>query len=228
MKRKITAIICTISMLCALFLPVSGSETTTNPTRTADVFDTLDILKHIIKMIEPLPLETHDVNQNGEVEILDALEMLKGMVKMRKPVEMPREKIMLPSCPGCGDERFYYKTSIEENFRDDFITVVLTHCASIKDNRDWTAADFPGIGEIKVEYTKIPDEIWALFQAGRGNETMINWAQYRRIFIIRFDKPSKKNVLKAVEQLIQREDICYIGVGISSKDSPLDIVEDNS
>ena len=194
MKRKITATLCTISMLCTLFLPVSGSETTTNPTRAASVFDTLDILKHIIKMIEPLPLETHDVNQNGEVEILDALEMLKGMVKMRKPVEMPKEEIFLTPCPGCGDVRSYRPLSIDEYSPVNGIFVVLTHCVITKDNRDWTVEDFPDIDTVKVKN----------YNVNNG----------RRILHIELENHSKENVIKVIEQLIQREDIRFINADI--------------
>jgi hypothetical protein len=63
--------------------------TKTPPTRNADIFDVLDILKSIVGMIPPLPLEIYDFDNNGKVDIFDALEVLKGLTGIIERVTLP-------------------------------------------------------------------------------------------------------------------------------------------
>ncbi|MCL1903927.1 MAG: hypothetical protein FWF94_05880, partial [Oscillospiraceae bacterium] len=204
--KKLLSLLLTAAMLCALTLPATFATATTPAdnaqTRNADIFDFIDILEDCVGMVELTPVEVYDHNKNGVVDIFDGIIVLEGIIGLGDCVIMPKEKIMLSPCPGCGDERSYFPISIDDDFLDDTIFVVLTHCISIRDNRDWTVEDFKNIGAVVVEDNfRASNENWELFQAGRGNETMINWNQFRRLLTIKLDKHSKENVLWALEQL---------------------------
>ena len=89
--KKITALICTISIFCTLLIPVGGNTTAPPETREADIFDALEVLRDIVGLTtEPLCVEIYDVNENGEIEIFDALEILKSIVGLRE------EKVIMP------------------------------------------------------------------------------------------------------------------------------------
>jgi hypothetical protein len=86
--KKLLSILLAGAILCTLFVPVSGTADP-SPTRDADIFDALDVLKHVVGMVELSPIEKYDHNEDGVINIFDALEVLKGIVGMRAAVQMP-------------------------------------------------------------------------------------------------------------------------------------------
>jgi len=116
-------------------------------------------------------------------------------------------------CPGCGDERILEIPSLDGNFQDNAVIVVLTRCVSQRDNRDWTLDDFSNIdGALYLEdLMRFSDELWELMQAGRWQETMVNWPRFRRSMFIRLDRNCKENVVNVIRQLQQHEFIHWVG-----------------
>jgi len=112
-----------------------------------------------------------------------------------------------PICPGCGDERFFRTPSLDDDFEDNAVIVVLTRCVSQRDNRDWTLDDFGNIAGASYvrDLSRLSDREWELIQDGRWQETMVNWLEYRRIMLIRLDQNCKVNVLHVIQQLQQLE-----------------------
>ena len=110
-------------------------------------------------------------------------------------------------CPGCGDERFFRTPSLDSDFQDNAVIIVLTRCVSQRDNRDWTLDDFGDIdGALYLrDLMRLDDWQWELIQAGRWQETMVNWPQFRRIMLIRLDQHCKENVVNVIHQLQQLE-----------------------
>jgi hypothetical protein len=84
LKKQVIALICAVGMLGAVVALPAQAEITQEfeSTRPVNINDTLDILKSIVGMVDPLPLDPYDFNSNGKVEILDALECLKSMLGM--------------------------------------------------------------------------------------------------------------------------------------------------
>jgi len=110
-------------------------------------------------------------------------------------------------CSGCGDFRLPRLWRPDEGPFDSAVSVALTYCASIKDNRDWTPEDFYAIDGILYirDVRRLSDREWELIQAGRVDETLVNWSQFRRIMLIRLDQNCKENVIKVMRQLQQYE-----------------------
>ena len=215
--KKLLSAICIVSLLLTTALytettPEIPDDYDYDNTRAVDIFDVLDVLKDIIELTpEPLPVEIYDINNNGTVEIFDALEMLKCLVGMRdEPVLMPA--VEMPMCT-CGEEKAIWGGSIDDHFRGDSVAVVLAHCISIRDNRDWTLRDFKGIeGAVEiVVLSRLSDWEWKMIQLGRGDETLVNWQQYNRILSIRLDRNCKENVVRIVRQLEQLDFVVSAG-----------------
>jgi len=118
-------------------------------------------------------------------------------------------------CLGCGDERTYFIPGDNEEFEfeDDVVVIVLTRCVSQRDNRDWTLDDFGNIGALYIEdWERLSDREWELIQAGRWQETFVNWPQFRRIMMIRLDQNCIENVGRVVYQLYQQHEfIRWVG-----------------
>ena len=116
-------------------------------------------------------------------------------------------------CSGCGDERSYWIPGDDENIEDNAVTLVLTHCVSARDNRDWTLNDFGNIaGALYLEdLSRLSDREWELIQDGRWQETFVNWPQFRRSMRIRLDQNCKENVANVIRQLHQYEFIRSVG-----------------
>jgi len=100
-------------------------------------------------------------------------------------------------CPGCGDERVMFIPSPGAEFEDNSVQVALSRCVSIGD-REWTVADFGGIGALYVEELTWP---WA------PNEHDV------RIMRIRLDQNCKENVRHVMYQLYQQHKF-ILAVGV--------------
>jgi Mg-chelatase subunit ChlD len=87
MKRKICAIICTLSMILSLAVTAGGINIVER-LRPAGMEEVMDILEHVVGLKELLPerLTQLDFNGDNEVNVEDALMVLKGMVGLSDSV----------------------------------------------------------------------------------------------------------------------------------------------
>jgi hypothetical protein len=118
----------------------------------------------------------------------------------------------------CGEGWSQWRTrcdaTIDEDFVDNSVVVILPLCISQRDRRVFTPEDF-GLTEEEariVSQFRISDSNWSLIQAGRWRETLVNWPQFRRIVHIELDQNCKENVLRVVRQLEQLPYVRYVGV----------------
>ena len=203
--KKLTAILLT----SALLLSITVSATTSGITFTHNIEPgSLAIGKWgtqvIIENPDELKLEVESIEANRS-----SIDSFFGDVADSLEIEQPPS---VPMC-ACGKEERTYRTSLDGGYSStSTLVVVLTHCVSISDNRDWTIKDFPGIGAMHMEQgIKASAKEWEAFQDGRGDETNRDWTRYRRSFLIFLDQSCQENFLNVVQQLHQREDVLWVG-----------------
>jgi len=128
-------------------------------------------------------------------------------------VRLGEQLMQLLVCSGCGDIRIFEMPSPDSMFQDNAVIIVLTRCVSQRDNRDWTLDDFGNIeGALYLEdILRLSDREWELIQAGRWQETMVNWPQFRRSMLIKLDQNCKGNVIDMIRQLQQHEFVRWVG-----------------
>jgi hypothetical protein len=213
--KKVISLLCIASLLCALILPV-GSEGTPVPTRNANIFDALDILKNIVGMVELSPIEKYDHNEDGVIDIFDALEVLKGLVGMRTAVQIPP-----PPC-SCGVEDCTTEWEAKE-FMDPTVTIDTPFCGKtvllvldkkigrldkVHDPSFFGSFPIEGIHDLTPSFGKIvendpelraylgleglsAEEINMLYPSGNS----VTW---RQILSIRLPTDCKQNVLDVI------------------------------
>ena len=99
-------------------------------------------------------------------------------------------------------EKVYCKATLDDNFAEDTILILLTHEASMESvYYDYTPADFAEIG--CVEVSDLSSGITEDIRTGEETDT----ATYRRILSLKLKYPSKLNVLLAIKILEHRADI---------------------
>lgn len=99
-------------------------------------------------------------------------------------------------------EKVYCKATLDDNFAEDTILILLTHEASLESvYYDYTPADFAEIG--CVEVSDLSSGITEDIRTGEETDT----ATYRRILSLKLKYPSKLNVLLAIKILEHRSDI---------------------
>ena len=87
MKKKLIALLCAAALLLTTAAIAAQAEPKpATDTRLADTSDALDILKCIVGLTDPLPLDPYDFNENGVIDNGDALEVLKSIVKIRDEI----------------------------------------------------------------------------------------------------------------------------------------------
>lgn len=101
------------------------------------------------------------------------------------------------------------EASLEDDFADDRVTVVLTKEATRK-FLNYTLKSFPEVDAVAVEDLTSLVVDWVKKQIlgiPTKEKKLINVEEFRRILSIRLSENSKENVLSAVKILEQREDI---------------------
>ena len=106
-----------------------------------------------------------------------------------------------------SEEKYYCNVSIDDEFADDSVLVVLNREASYR-LKEYDENDFPNINCEKVtnltkEATKIAIE--------KKTNSLVNLDNYRRTLCIKLKEKSKENVLKVISELIKRDDVLYAG-----------------
>ena len=104
MKRRLIALLTTVSLLLTTVTTAVPTVSTQElEMRLVNTGDALEILKCIVKLIDPLPLDPYDFNGNGEIDTGDALEVLKSIVKLIDPPLMIRVNLSSNGCSDCGE-----------------------------------------------------------------------------------------------------------------------------
>jgi hypothetical protein len=87
--KKLISIICIVSMICAMLIPV-GATASAETGRNANMNDVLNILKHlaVINELTETQKAEYDFFDNGDITILNALKILKGLAGISEAVTL--------------------------------------------------------------------------------------------------------------------------------------------
>ena len=111
------------------------------------------------------------------------------------------------------DKKVYYEGSIEDDFADDTVIIVLNEEETHK-FKTYTPEDFPEIDCVAVkdltshavDYVK--QEIQNRIEGKEPKKIKrINIANFRRILSLKLGEKSKENVIKAIKKLEKREEL---------------------
>ena len=87
MKKKLIALLCIAGLLLTTAAIAAQAEPKQEVnTRPVEISDALDILKSLVGIAAPLPLDPYDFNENNIIDVGDALEGLKSIIKIREPI----------------------------------------------------------------------------------------------------------------------------------------------
>ena len=120
-----------------------------------------------------------------------------------------------------ADEKVYSHVSIDDQFTDDGIFVVLSNKASLNFNQ-FHSKDFSEIDCVAVtEYSsasgkKIHAQVEALSEAKASGKELCSVdikkiQTFNQVLYLKLANPGKKNVLDAIDKLMLREDVIYAG-----------------
>lgn len=105
------------------------------------------------------------------------------------------------------EQKIYCTATIDDEFADNKVMVVLTESASRSD-KDYSVADFISYGCIEVK--DLTEFATQTVQSGVDNE-LVNTENYKRVLSLTLNQNSKENVLQVINSLIEREDVLYVG-----------------
>ena len=127
---------------------------------------------------------------------------------------------------GIVEEKIYSKATLEDDFADDRVLVVLNNAASLK-LKTYTAADFPEISCASVSdlstatkarvSAKLKGEDIAAACGAKSDSIVfsdfyeVDVQKYNQILCLTLPTAGKQNVLAAMKLLMQREDVMYAG-----------------
>lgn len=130
--------------------------------------------------------------------------------------------LSLENTDGKKEETKVFDTAtVEDNFMDNRVMVVLTHEASME-FKSYSAADFPEIAckSVKNLSTATAEKVQAKLRGEIPKDLDVNAAfmyrnvkvdTFKTILSLELENPGKENVLKAVRALEKREDVYYVG-----------------
>ena len=119
------------------------------------------------------------------------------------------------------DQKFYSRATIEDDFSDNTIMVVLKHDVSME-LKEYSIEDFPEVGiksvtdlsasareKASVQLEKIN---YAFFnRTSLENEEVVSYKNYNQVICLELEERGKDKVLSAIEIIEDREDIIYAG-----------------
>lgn len=113
-----------------------------------------------------------------------------------------------------SDEKVFSTTTLDDDFADDTVSVVLTRRASLQ-LREFTADDFPEVRLSAVEQTasfakeNIREQLSAMQVRNFSRDTSqdINIENFRQTLTLTLQEPGRENVLRAIRMLERRSDI---------------------
>ena len=120
-----------------------------------------------------------------------------------------------------ANEKVYCNATLDDEFTDDGVLVVLSNKASLEFNR-FRSTDFWEIGCVAVtDYSsasgeKIKTQVDILSKATASTQELqsVDTAQiqtYNQVLYLKLSNPGKQNVLDAISKLMLREDVIYAG-----------------
>lgn len=105
------------------------------------------------------------------------------------------------------EEKTYYNGTIEDNFSDDKIIIVLSKKETNK-YKDYTISDFPEIDcQSVIDLTSNYNELLKNSNNNYNDQTLINYEKFNRILCLELNQKSKENVLLGIKELEKREEI---------------------
>ena len=114
---------------------------------------------------------------------------------------------------GVKEEKIYCTATLEDDFADDCVLVVITNIASLKFKK-YTAADFPEIQCIAVQdlSTAATERVQTFLETGTvpdvlGFDKEVNIEQFHQLLCLTIENAGKQNVLDAIKELEKREDV---------------------
>ena len=120
-----------------------------------------------------------------------------------------------------GEQKVYSNATVNDEFADDSIMVVMSNAASME-FAEYSTADFSEIDCLSVEELSTVttsdvkarwQEVQALATARNVSQESIKQAfgEYQRVFCIKLQDGSKQNVLDTIDELQKRDDVIYAG-----------------
>jgi hypothetical protein len=214
--KKLLSMLLAAAMIFTLFVPVSGTADPP-PTRDADIFDALDILKHIVGMVELSPVEKYDHNENGVIDIFDALEVLKGLVSMRAAVQMPRNQFPVCECDTCNNDNnvdfqvfeyikslcnYYFNVPRIIRSWEELNTIFLNYTC-VDDVDDWKPPEgSPSCSFCCYAYFERPNIDKSFFEDKALILIAANWAQVGNRIIVNSLSKEQKELTVCVRTII--------------------------
>ena len=123
-----------------------------------------------------------------------------------EPMQQPTEEPTKPTVLGVKEEKVYCNATLDDEFEEYSVMVVMTNIASLQFNT-YTPEDFP---EIQcAEVNDLSTAAASRVQAKLNGEYIkdVNIYEYNQILCLRLKNPGKQNVLDAIKELEKREDI---------------------
>ena len=105
------------------------------------------------------------------------------------------------------EEKKYYNGTIEDDFSDDKIIIVLSKEETNK-YKNYTISDFPEIDcKSVIDLTSNSNELLKNANNNYNEQTLIDYEKFNRILCLELNQKSKENVLLGIKELEKREEI---------------------
>ena len=123
-----------------------------------------------------------------------------------EPMQQPTEEPTAPTVLGVKEEKVYCNATLDDEFEEYSVMVVMTNIASLQFNT-YTPEDFPEIQCADVNDLSTASA--SRVQAKLNGEYIkdVDIYEYNQILCLRLKNPGKQNVLDAIKELEKREDI---------------------
>lgn len=123
-----------------------------------------------------------------------------------EPMQQPTEEPTKPTVLGVKEEKVYCNATLDDEFEEYSVMVVMTNIASLQFNT-YTPEDFPEIQCADVNDLSTASA--SRVQAKLNGEYIkdVDIYEYNQILCLRLKNPGKQNVLDAIKELEKREDI---------------------
>lgn len=114
---------------------------------------------------------------------------------------------VLENCEIVVEEKLYYNGTIDDNFSDNKIIIVLSKEETNK-YKDYTVEDFPEINcKSVIDLTASSSEIFKNKDSKNNEKILINREKFNRILCLELNEKSKEEVLLGIKKLEKRKEI---------------------
>ena len=168
MKKRILALLTTAALLLTTAaLPVQAEPKPATDTHPVNTGDALDILKCIVGLTEPLPLDPYDFNENGVIDNGDALEVLKSIVELREVITLAVEPANSPTL-----EFEPLSEELKQQIRQDWVAF-----RAVPDWRDTAISWRDDLLRYDPRWDS-KSQVYVLYHLGTYNGCVIFWEGY--------------------------------------------------